>query len=163
MSKSECCGAEVSIWSGGEGTSHWDCNRCGQPCEPAEEPSFFDKEASEARAANIQPASTKPRKWWPPMRLYYTNLGALSACGQSAIYAEAREGFQQTVVDLQEVVDGPLRHIGKLKAEIAQREEAAAREAWANGWHYGFVSRDLPVGAEQMKFEAWWKRRRAGK
>lgn len=32
--KSKCCKADLTIFTGSEGTNHWICSRCGQPADP---------------------------------------------------------------------------------------------------------------------------------
>ena len=33
---SKCCQATMTVFTGSEGTNHWICARCGQPCDPVE-------------------------------------------------------------------------------------------------------------------------------
>lgn len=32
--QSKCCQATMTVFTGSEGTNHWICARCGQPCDP---------------------------------------------------------------------------------------------------------------------------------
>lgn len=34
--QSKCCQATMTVFTGSEGTNHWICARCGQPCDPVE-------------------------------------------------------------------------------------------------------------------------------
>ena len=60
--KSSCCNAELIVVSGGEGTNHYQCTKCGRPADP--KPDYVMLTEGQVIEENDEYEGT-PGKWFP--------------------------------------------------------------------------------------------------
>lgn len=170
--KSKCCNAHIrEIWVNDHYTH--DCAKCHQPCEAAV-PSFFDKEASEARAPipcsakqSQQPSAGSDELSDEEFCQIYSKGHANNIHGklgnwnqeewgdtQDACYEGALAGIAEGRRRERERWQLVIDDIGKgSNLIIQQREQRAAREGYMAGRGEFGTNSDVEL------FEDWWKQR----